>query len=75
MSSMNGGLLQVSYTLVLADMLHRFRKVPAFGRDTIRSFLSGNVADLKKLAARDYEDILQVECLVQLRCLKHSIDS
>jgi hypothetical protein len=33
--------------------------IPAFGRDTIRRFTS-NTSDLKKLAARDYEDILQV---------------
>jgi hypothetical protein len=37
----------------------RFRQVAPFGRSTIRRF-SHNVADLKKLAARDYEDILQV---------------
>ncbi|KAI0083358.1 hypothetical protein BDY19DRAFT_858286, partial [Irpex rosettiformis] len=36
----------------------RFRQVPTFGRDTIRRF-SANVADLKKLGARDFEDILQ----------------
>ncbi|KAH9167309.1 hypothetical protein EDB89DRAFT_2075020 [Lactarius sanguifluus] len=32
--------------------------VPTFGRDTIRKF-PGNVSGLSKLAARDYEDILQ----------------
>ena len=37
----------------------RFRQVPTFGRDTIRRF-SSNISELKKLAARDYEDILQV---------------
>jgi len=36
-----------------------FRMVPTFGRDTIRKF-SANVSDLSKLAARDFEDILQV---------------
>ncbi|KZT12196.1 uncharacterized protein LAESUDRAFT_754689 [Laetiporus sulphureus 93-53] len=35
-----------------------FRKVPTFGRDTIRRF-DVNVSAMKKLAARDYEDILQ----------------
>jgi len=39
--------------------LNRFREVPTFGRDTIRRFTS-NVSGLKKLAARDFEDILQV---------------
>ncbi|KZV64559.1 hypothetical protein PENSPDRAFT_561883, partial [Peniophora sp. CONT] len=36
----------------------RFRKVAPFGRDTIRRF-AADVSSLKKLAARDYEDILQ----------------
>jgi hypothetical protein len=33
--------------------------VPTFGRDTIRRF-SGNVSELKRLAAHNFEDILQV---------------
>ncbi|KAF7967740.1 hypothetical protein HWV62_33264 [Athelia sp. TMB] len=36
----------------------RYRQVPSFGRDTIRRF-SNNVSELKQLAARDYEDLLQ----------------
>ena len=36
-----------------------FRQVPTFGRDTIRRFHK-NVSGLKRLAARDFEDILQV---------------
>jgi hypothetical protein len=36
----------------------RFRMVPTFGRDTIRKF-SNNVSAMKKLAARDFEDMLQ----------------
>ncbi|KZP03474.1 hypothetical protein FIBSPDRAFT_693271, partial [Athelia psychrophila] len=35
-----------------------YRQVPSFGRDTIRRF-SSNVSELKCLAARDYEDLLQ----------------
>jgi hypothetical protein len=38
----------------------RFHLVPTFGRDTIRKF-SCNVSDLTKLAARDFEDLLQVK--------------
>ncbi len=38
-----------------------FRQVPTFGRSTIRKF-SRNVCDQGKLAARDYEDRLQVCC-------------
>jgi hypothetical protein len=36
-----------------------YRVVPTFGRDTIRRF-ANNVSEMKKLAARDFEDILQV---------------
>ena len=37
----------------------RFRQIPTFGRFTIRRF-HNNVSEMKKLAARDFEDILQV---------------
>lgn len=37
---------------------NRFRQIPTFGRYTIRRF-HNNVSDMKKLAARDFEDILQ----------------
>lgn len=40
-------------------MVHRFREVPPFGRGTIRRF-GNNVSAMKKLAGRDFEDILQV---------------
>jgi hypothetical protein len=44
----------------LVDILdERFREIPAFSHAIIRRFTS-NVSDMKKLAARDYEDILQV---------------
>ena len=33
--------------------------MPTFGRDSIRKF-SNNVSELKKLGARDYENLLQV---------------
>lgn len=36
-----------------------FCQVPTFGRDTICRFRR-NVSELKKMAARDFEDILQV---------------
>jgi hypothetical protein len=36
-----------------------FRQISPFGRDTIRKF-SINASAMKKLAARDYEDLLQV---------------
>ena len=40
-------------------LTYSFRQVPTFGADTIRRF-SNNVSELKKLAARDFEDLLQV---------------
>ncbi|KJA26033.1 hypothetical protein HYPSUDRAFT_105527, partial [Hypholoma sublateritium FD-334 SS-4] len=36
----------------------RFRAVPTFGHDSIRRF-TNNVSELKKLGARDYENLLQ----------------
>lgn len=37
----------------------RYRQVPTFGQDTIQKFRS-NTSELKKMAARDFEDLLQV---------------
>ena len=39
--------------------IESFRQVPTFGRDTIRRFVN-NVSELKRLAARDFADLLQV---------------
>ena len=51
-----------------------FRQISSFGRDTIRRF-GHNVSDLKKLAARDYEDILQASIISHMYCkyLKDSV--
>lgn len=38
----------------------RYRQIPTFGSNTIRKF-SGNASGMKKLAARDFEDLLQVQ--------------
>jgi hypothetical protein len=38
---------------------YRYRQIPTFGRDTIRKFCT-NVSEMKKLAGRDFEDLLQV---------------
>jgi hypothetical protein len=45
----------------ITEFDHRFSLVPAFGNDTIRSF-GVSTSELKKFAARNYEDIL--ECLL-----------
>lgn len=52
--------------------LTRFRQVPTFGRDTIRRFCS-NVSELKRLAARDHEDILQVISSIRVKTLVSEI--
>jgi hypothetical protein len=38
---------------------YRYRNVPTFGRGTIRRFHT-NASAMKKLAGRDFEDLLQV---------------
>ena len=63
-------LLSRNETSVLK--IGRYRKVPTFGRGTIRHFAS-NASGMKKLAARDYEDLLQVRMfhlamLISLKC-------
>ncbi|RDB21901.1 hypothetical protein Hypma_011139 [Hypsizygus marmoreus] len=40
------------------ELNRRFRATPSFGRDTIRRFMN-NISELKQLAARDWEDMLQ----------------
>lgn len=37
----------------------RYRLIPTFGKDTIRRF-SANSSDMKKMAAHNFEDLLQV---------------
>ncbi|KAF5351441.1 hypothetical protein D9758_013515 [Tetrapyrgos nigripes] len=39
--------------------LDRFRRVPPFGRDTIRR-IQNNASAMKQMAARDFEDLLQI---------------
>ena len=41
---------------------YRFRQVPTFGVDTIRKF-ANNASEMKKMAARNFEDLLQVPIL------------
>lgn len=45
----------------LPNMMDHFRLrcVPKFGKDTIRNFTS-NASHMRKIAAHDYEDVLQV---------------
>jgi hypothetical protein len=45
--------------MTLTAYLFRYRQVPTFGRDTIRKF-SLNCSEMKRLAAHNFEDLLQV---------------
>ena len=68
MNSMHGKVF-TSFS-ISTNVKCRFRKVAPFGRSTIRKFLH-NVSDLSKLAAHDYEDILQ--CIIP--CIEGLIPS
>ena len=46
--------------LVTFPAITRFRAMPTFGSSTIRRFAT-NASEMKKLAARDFEDLLQVK--------------
>ncbi|KAF7298603.1 hypothetical protein MIND_00807400 [Mycena indigotica] len=43
---------------LVAELDSRYRQVPRFGIDTIRRFAT-NASEMKKLSARDFEDLLQ----------------
>ena len=47
----------VSYRKLIVTT--RYRAIPTFGSSTIRRFAT-NASEMKKLAARDFEDLLQV---------------
>ncbi|KIK32237.1 hypothetical protein CY34DRAFT_47013, partial [Suillus luteus UH-Slu-Lm8-n1] len=60
-------LIRILYALPGGDYLvacldSRFRQVPSYGNGVIRKF-ANNTSEMKKLAARDFEDILQVRPL------------
>ena len=46
-------------TLPWLTTVARYHQISTLGRGTIRKFPS-NVSEMKKLAARDFEDLLQV---------------
>ncbi|KAH7916926.1 hypothetical protein BV22DRAFT_1027224 [Leucogyrophana mollusca] len=43
---------------LVAELNSRFRQIPTFGRGVIRKF-HNNASEMRRLAARDYEDLLQ----------------
>jgi hypothetical protein len=46
----------------LSSIVSSYRQIPTFGVGTIRKFAS-NASEMKKLAGRDFEDLLLVGCL------------
>jgi hypothetical protein len=54
----------LDFCRVLNCQNSRFRDIPTFGSSTIRRFAS-NASEMKKLAARDFEDLLQVRELFE----------
>jgi hypothetical protein len=57
-TELNRRQAKLLYSIRKANGCRRFRLIPTFG-STIRRF-SRNSAEMKKLAARDFEDLLQV---------------
>ena len=57
--SINGKQVAATLKVYIEDEFFRFRQIPTFGRGTIRCFRN-NTSEMKKLAAQDFEDILQV---------------
>ena len=47
----------------LLTSLSRYRSTPTFGRDAVRKF-GVNASAMKRKAARDFEDLLQVRSIV-----------
>ncbi|KAG2737596.1 hypothetical protein P692DRAFT_201732945, partial [Suillus brevipes Sb2] len=60
-------LIRLLYALPGGDRLvatldNRFRQIPPYGNGVIRKF-ADNTSEMKRLAARDFEDILQVSLI------------
>ena len=49
--------------LITFSAITRFRAMPTFSSSTIRCFAT-NASEMKKLAARDFEDLLQVRSTI-----------
>lgn len=55
------------------ELNKRYRNVSTFGRSTIRKFTE-NASSIKKMAARNYEDLLQVCFLSDALCARASAE-
>jgi hypothetical protein len=56
---MNGEIFSFYYVFTLLISTSRYHLISAFGRSTIRNFCD-DASAMKKLAGRDFEDLLQV---------------
>ena len=72
MNSITGTFSSSTYDNTACSPELSFRQISSFGASTIRRF-THNVADMKKLAARDFEDILQVSSRRPVLTLHHSL--
>ena len=53
--------------ILVNELDRRYRMIPTFGGDTIRKFAS-NTSEMKRMAARDFEDALQVSICLDPPC-------
>ena len=63
-------LIRILSAAIVGDTLvneldRRYQMIPTFGRDTIRKFAS-NTSEMKNMAARDFEHLLQVKSTIIL---------
>jgi len=58
-ASTTGTLYTLSSVYETDNIQLRFRHIPSYGNGVIRKF-ADNTSEMKKLAARDFENILQV---------------
>jgi len=58
----------LEYLVISVDTMFRYRQVPTFSCDTIRRFCT-NSSEMKKMAARDFEDLLLIWSLLFISSL------
>jgi hypothetical protein len=66
------GISTYGHLCAQLNLSPRFRQIPTFGLDTIRRF-SNDVSAMKKFAARDFEDLLQVAPYLELSIRKSNL--
>ena len=59
--------------ILVSELDHHYRMVPTFGGDTIHKFAS-NTSEMKRMAACNFEDVLQVSLLPNLFAFRFLLD-